>query len=447
MAVMRLNSRMITWEIWLAKFGQSNFKDVTFAVGPHTNSIRIRHGMSSGSTLTKKNIHSSPYEIASHTKAMKITSPSELDLQITCHSYLEDLFQPGCQIKIFFEDNMGSKTLAFLGEIRNLPYGGAKDMVNFSVKAFSKDINFSNQERNRTFKTRPLTRKAVITEIAALSGFAVDFRVEKDLKIKPNHKLLIQKGITDMELLDKLAKEWQCHWYFDDKASADTIIFSDGDMIYEIGDTKNNKSAGKYILGYRTDSVFNNVESVDWTQVTTQGGSETEAGGFSFNELGKEDMVHRLNALGKTWRMKPEYEKLAKDNPTAFRELTLYAADLTISGRGYDALRKFYEIDPTSGNGGLQSVTNGEGDNSGLELTIMLNEGDVNLRAPRSGILYAGGDSDIITNSNLPAWIFQHSVNNMTYTANLNIKESVLTYEAGILKQELKCSPRTGANG
>jgi len=444
MAIMQLNSRMVEWKIELAPTDGAQFNDCTSTIGPATNSIRIRHGISEGSS-TKSNITSSAYEIASHTKSKRITAPSELDLQISCFSYLEDLFRPGVWVKISFKNNFGIWIQSFNGQIRNYPYGGAKDMINFNVRAFSREILFSNQQKNRSFKTRPLTQKAVVTEIAIESGFVVDFDSPTALNlVKPNNRILLQKGITDMQMLDKLAYEWNCHWYFDESKPTNTIVWRGGKDTFGKGDTESIYSSGTYIMAYRTDFIANNnVESVDWVETSSPGGTDIVAGVTSYNEKGVESEGRKIVILGKTWVMKPQYVALSKSDPLAFRNLTAYSLGLTATGRGYDALKTFYQIDPYNDPKSAENAIPNEGDQGGVELTIMLNDGDIDLRAPRTGILYCGGDLDTRTNANLPVWLFQYS-DMGDYIMKLNIKETVLTYEQGMLKSELKCTLRTG---
>jgi hypothetical protein len=396
--------------------------------------------------LVRKNVHSSPYEIASHTRTKRASAPSELDLQISSFSYLEDLFRPDVWVRIYFKNKLGVFVKYFEGQIKNYPYGGAKDMINFNVRAFSGEILFSNQQKNRVFISKPLTRKAVITEIAIESGFTVDYMsTTSQVLVKPNHRTLLQKGLTDMQMLDKLAYEWNCHWYFDESKPGNVIVWRDGKEVYTKGDTESAFSTGPYIMGYRTNLIVeNNVESVDWAETTHPGGPETEAAVTGFNEKGVKNEARKINAYGKTWVMKPEYVKLAKTDPLAFGNLTSYAAGLTFSGKGKEALTTFYQPDPYSEPDAVQNSVPNSGDGTGMDITIMLNEGDVDLRAPRTGKLWCGGDLDTRTNANLPVWLFEHSEYG-DHILSLNIKETVLTYEQGILKSELKCSPRTGS--
>ena len=444
MAIMRLNSRMIEYQIWIKAGENGTWRDVTKPFGSFVSSIRIRHGVSEGSRLNKRNYHSSPYEmaIANHARGKKMTSPSELDIQFMSNSYLEDFFWPGVMIRIYFKNPLGKGRLAFEGEVRNYPYGGAKDMVNYNVRAYGKEILFSNIERNRTFKSKVLTQKSLLLEIIAPNGFELEYNSKSDLPVKRSS--IVQKAATDMQMLDELARRWKCHWYFDDDM---TIVWCDGADTYTVGDSKTGAGDlyGPYTLNYRTDLGTCNVDSVDWAQSSSPGGSDTEAAAFSYNESGDEKNAYKIIAQGKTWKLKKQYLDMVKDQGLSFGGFAAYAAELTVMGHGYEALHKFYEVASDDEPDAVNSEIPSGGDHTGLELTIMLSEGDVDLIAPRTAILTCGNSmGDIRLNTNLPIWLFQYSEG--TKDANqaiLNIKESVLTFESGMLKTELKCTPRS----
>src|SRR5690606_30182728 len=111
------------------------------------------------------------------------------------------------------------------------------------------------------------------------------------------------RAVTDMQMLDELARRWKCHWYFDDDK---TIVWCDGADTYTVGDSKTGAtdSYGPYILNYRTELGLCNVDSVDWVQSTGPGGSETEAAAFSYNEKGDEKNAYKIISQGKTYRLK-----------------------------------------------------------------------------------------------------------------------------------------------
>lgn len=443
MAVMKLNSRMIEYQIWIKAHENASWRDVTKPFGPFVSSIRIRHGVSEGSRLNKRNYHSSPYELAitNHARGKKMTSPSELDMQFMSNSYLEDFFWPGVMLRIYFKSPLSKWKLAFEGEVRNYPYGGAKDMVNYNVRAYGKEILFSNIERNRTFKAKTLTQKSLLLEIIAPNGFELEYNSKSDLPIKRSS--VVQKGKTDMQMLDELAKRWKCHWYFDDEK---TIVWCDGADTYTVGDSKTGAvdSYGPYILNYRTELGICNVDSVDWAQNSAPGGSDTEPAAFSYNEAGDEKNAYKIISQGKTWRLKKQYLDMVKEDGVSFGAFSAFAAELTLRGHGYEALHKFYEVASDDDPDAVNSEIPSGGDHTGLELTIMLSEGDVDLSAPRTAVLTCGDSlGDIRLNTNLPVWLFQYSTNAGAYNSTpLNIKESVLTFENGMLKTELKCTPR-----
>lgn len=450
MAIMKLQPRMNTFRIFMADNSKAlagEYIDVTDLFGPFINSIRIRDGISEGASLVKRDYRSRAYEIAAHQKKKKETSPSELDMQVTANSYLEDGIRPGVMIKIEFGDNYGSYTPVFLGEIRSYPYGGAKDMVNFNVRAYGRDISLSNQEKNRVFQAKPLTRDALLREMLTNSGFELE-NSSKDQAILVKPGEVIQKGKTNMELMDQLAKKWNNHWYLYDYK---TVIWADGADIYKVGNDKRTLKFGNntpYELNYRTNLLTSglsgqcNVESVDWSQSVSPGGSDTEPTMFTYTEDGVEYKSYKLIHEGITYRLRDIYrDELATKGKLGFGAHAADAGALTISGDGDFALHKYFEPMPNSDQKNANNNIPNSGDQSGIELTIMLNEGDVLLKAPCLGKLTCGGDTDIPLNTNLPKWLFDYSSSNTSML--LNIKETVLTFENGILKSELKCTVRT----
>ncbi|MCE5316240.1 MAG: hypothetical protein LLG04_02615, partial [Parachlamydia sp.] len=271
-------------------------------------------------------------------KSKKEGAPSELDVSITSNNYVENLFTEGIKIRVFLGYDSLSNPMVFDGEIRHLPDGGAKEMLNYTVKAYSNDIKLANIELNRTFSGR--NKSAIIMEIAAKNKLEAVVMIKKDSFPKAGFSK-IQKGITDMELLNKLAKEWGCAWWLDSKG---ILYFVDSEDAHEIG-TKFSARLGKeYLFGYRTDRTFCNVESVDWSAVPRPGGSEIEAMAEAFNEFGKDPSAneYKINALGGTWQLKDEYLQIAKTDKLAFGKYALYSAGQTASGNGYDVLRKFF---------------------------------------------------------------------------------------------------------
>jgi len=451
MAIMKLQPRMNKFRIFMAdnsSIPASGYEDYTDSFGPFINSIRIRDGISEGASLVKRDYRSRAYEIAAHQKKKKETSPSELDMQVTANSYLEDGIIPGIMIKIQFGDNYGSYTTVFIGEVRSYPYGGAKDMVNFNVRAYGRDISLSNQEKNRVFQAKPLTKHTLLEELLSSSGCKlIDKSKNLNDPILPGE--VIQKGRTNMELIDKLAKDWGCHWFF---YNFDTIVWCDGAEIYQAGNDLRALKFGDnvpYELNYRTNLLTSrlsgqcNVESVDWTQSVSPGGDQSEPAMFTYTEDGKSYTSYKIvHNNGITYQLRAPYRVLqGSGKKLEFYPFWKDAAGGTLAGEGEYIFHKYFEPMPNADQKKTNNNIPNTGDQSGIELTIMLNEGDVLLKAPCLGKLTCGGDTDIPLNTNLPKWLFDYS--NSNTSTLLNIKETVLTFENGILKSELKCTVRT----
>jgi len=447
MAVMKCNSRMVKWKIEVAPPLSAHYFDFTRVIGPYVSSIKIRYGISEGKARRNKFAESSD-GIAQRTMDKKEHAPSELDISITQDKYIEEIFLRGSKIRITFWNDMDKPVVCFDGEMRAYPYGNAKDMVNFSVKAYGPEILFSNQQRRRKFMT-PATYQTIFAEIVSLQGYQLNF-LAKDMILKPTQVPL--QTCTDMEMLDKLVRDWGLVYYFDNTSLIPTIVVADIEGACKNGSLMGVKnrmpgSPNEYIIGYRTNRgkiYMHYAESVEWSQGVAIGGSATEPSSVMFKEDGSQTNKYKLLVDGVTYTMKEKFQKLAKTDPLMFGQFSAYAAELTITGKGKEALRYFYETDGDGAPNKSDTLAPNSADGSAIALTIVLNEGDVNLRAPCTGVIYAGGDYTNKLNTDLPGWLYEKSTK--TYGAKaiaINIKETTLTYQQGMLKSEIKATLRT----
>lgn len=425
MAVMTYNSRMVYWRLELST--PNGWWDLTSKIGQYVSSIKVKKGIS----LPKKSEKKKP------------AAPSELEVSITSKDYMEDLFTEGARLRCYMGYDKTNLPKVFEGEIRYLPDGGAREMLNYTVKAYSADIIFSNTEMNRVFKG--MNKADIIVDIAARNGFDAYTQIESMNKM-PAGFTALQKGKTDMEVLDRFAKDWGCTWWLLPPTVTNpraTLYFVEEKEAHDFGDSLYNKKGLPYILGYRTDRVACNIESIDWSNKPRPGGSETQAMMESFGEFGKNPAAneYKLVALGKTWELKEPYLTMAKTDPLAFKKYVAYAGGLTMQGDGYDALRYFFRVVKGDESISRDNVPEGGGDGTGTELTIHLNEGDPYLEPPRTASLYSGVINPRVDNAHLPNWLFRYGIQNQT-VARLNINETVLTFSDGRLQSELKCSLR-----
>lgn len=415
MAIMQLSRRMVYWSVVI----ENAFVawDITDRIGPYVSTIKIKDGIS----VTKK-------------KGKKESAPSELEIGITSKNYVEDLFTEGAKITVYMGYDRLFKPLVFKGTIKMLPDGSAREMLDYTVKAYSDDIIMSGKEKNYSFAGRK--KSMIVTEIAARNGFLAatsSVIIKKDTVQKAGFTK-IQKGITDTQFLDQVAAEWDCTWWVRDGI----FYFMDSSEVYEYGDLGTTLGTW-YTLGYRTDRAKCNVETVAWSHSPSPGGSEIESMLQAFNEFGKDASAnqYKLNYKGQTWQLKQQFREQAKSDPLAFGKYALYSAGQTVTLNAEQVLHEFFTVvqsDPSNSNLNIPSV----GDDSGMEITIHLNEGDPELKPPRTARLYSGVINPKVDNALLPAWMFRYGIQNETY-AKLNIKETVLTYSDGMLKSELKC--------
>lgn len=413
MAIMQLSRRMVYWSVVIENAFVS--WDITDRIGPYVSTIKVKDGIS----VTKK-------------KGKKESAPSELEIGITSENYVEDLFTEGAKISVRMGYDRLFKPLVFKGTIKMLPDGSAREMLDYTVKAYSDDIIMSGKEKNYSFAGR--RKSDIVIEIAARNGYNATTIIKKDVVQKAGFTK-IQKGITDTQFLDQVAAEWDCTWF----ARDGEILFMDSSEVYEYGDRISSVLGKSYILGYRTDRAKCNVETVAWSHSPSPGGSEIESMVQAFNEFGKDPSAnqYKLNYKGQTWQLKQQFRDQIKTNPLAFKDYALYSAGQTVALNAEQVLREFFTIvpgDPTNSNTNIPSV----GDDSGVEITIHLNEGDPELKPPRTARLYSGVINPKVDNALLPSWMFRYGIQNETY-AKLNIKETVLTYSDGMLKSELKC--------
>lgn len=431
---MGLSTNMVYWSVSVKSIG--SWADISRFIAPYVKSIRVKQGLASNKKLTKSKTRTNPSQLTGGYGHQRTTSPSELEIQIISHSYIEGTFTPGTQIKVWMGYDRLFQPLVFEGTITSLPDGGAKEMMTYNVKAYSSDISFAFKERNKSFVG--FKKAEIIAEIALFNNILAPIISIKDITPIKQKYAPIQQCKTDMEMLDRLAKEWKCKWWVD---RAGLFYFMDDDNCYNVNDLKN---AGlPYTLGYRTDKfgIKNNVQSIDWTQNVTAGGSAIMSMLEGTNESGPDLAAkkYKINALGATWQLQPQYKKMAEEDPMAFRKYLGFCIGQTAAGNGYDVLRTFFEVlkaTDTTNNGAVP----GNGEATGIELTIHLNEGDPYLEAPRTGLLYHGAEN-IRMDAKLPNWLFTEGVG-WNNGAVLNINETVLTYDDGLLKSELKCSIR-----
>ncbi|MFW9871947.1 MAG: hypothetical protein ACFFG0_02520 [Candidatus Thorarchaeota archaeon] len=420
MAIMKLQSNMVFWKIL---YGDSLI-DITSILSPYVSSIRVKRSIKPP-TKNSKNKH----------------SPTEATIDITSLNYIEDYFLEGVALKIYIGYDPVKLIEVFSGRIKHLPDGSARDMLNYTVQAFGVETALCDEEKGRTFK---LTRKSdIVIQIAMETGYNVNVGISDD-KFIQGQFAPIQKQETDFQFLTRCAKKWNCVMWFD---WPNTINFYDAEVAHYY-DSTGRITIDPYILGYRTDKVDCNVETVTWKHKPSAAVSTTNPGIFGFNEFGKTSGKNEYkiaNYDNKTWQLKPKYRnlynKLSKGEG-GLRELSILgriSQDLTLgfnSPENYNKFRKYYEVIKYNDNSRNDEYPPA-GSGSGFEISVHLNEGEPSLTPPRIGLLYSGSINPRADSSFLPAWMNRSGLGEY---AKLRINETILTYNNGMLKSELICT-------
>lgn len=423
MAFFATQKRMVYWKFIV------NGRDETAVFGKNVASIHIKDSILPSAPTRKKDKSFPP--------------GSEAVITFVEKDYFVDWFVQGTKIQIFMGYERLSLPKVFEGTVMTLPDGRAREMLDYSVKAYGGMVGAAFQQKARVF---PIPQKsAVIAQIASENGWIPDIQIA-DTSVIPADQIPMSKGFTDLEILIALATIWDCVLWFEDP---NILHFIDSDRAHDIYDSRylsatsltengSNFFAGKpgpYELGYRTDLATCNVESVIWKHMNQKGGGAGSPSYVKYTEDGFEYdfKAFKIPALGQTWQMKPEYAR-SRDASKIFSWI-IQAAQGTINQQGYQVLRKYYRIVPNSKTRPDDATHVG----AGFEITVMLNEGDPYLRPPRNANLYAGSINPRADSSYLPAWFYRHSPG-FVPPAKLKINQVELMYNTGRLSSKLKCS-------
>jgi hypothetical protein len=419
MALLNARTRMFHWKIYTIIQGTKT--DRTDLLNPVLSSFKVTHGISSQKTQGKK-----------------ASAPSELEMTITSNNYIENLFTEGVELEVWVGEDSLKLTKVFKGKIKQLPDGSARELLDYTVKAYGDEIKLSEEKKNTNFKAKK--KSEIIIQIAERNKIVADATT---VVIKDDNKpgagfQKLQKDLTDTELLDKLTKEWGCSWWVRDN----TLYFMDFSEIFVAGDKLDKTAKGlPYPLYYRSNLRSNNVETVKWTFSPPPGGSEDETIFNALTEFGADPNLseYKVRYKGAYYKLREPYAaQIRSGQKTAFGAYALEAISQTAILNAEQVLHKFFVIEPDSKQKNRENIPD-IGDNAGVEISIHLNVGDPGIFPPRSAELYSGTLGNNTGDTDLPNWMFRHGAENQT-VAKLNIKETVLTFEQGMLKTELKCS-------
>jgi len=406
MAVMELSKRMAFWKIEL------DDEDFTALLREVIQSISV-----------KRTILPPPKN------SKKMHAPSEATIEIVSKNYLEDLFVEGTKINIYmgYDRILTEKALVFSGTMPVLPDGSAEEMLKYKVLAFGNEIELALEEKSRTFIG--LTKPQIIKTIMAPYTW-MNVTVDIDDTVKPSVSYPpLQINKTDFQLLSDFADNWGCSMWLEMP-----------NKFYFIDANKFSKYHPTYYLSYRSDKMPNpNVESVEWKHDSARVGLVDNDGGFTtFGQAGeiKDIENYKIFALGKTWQVKPEILAQIKANPDHIfevRKILSYIAEKTFKWNSYEALKKYYKVCDDGDNTKKSPPAN---DDSGMKVTVKLNNGDPDLYPPRQALLYHGSINPRADSSHLPGFLSRWGMEQIW----LNINETVLSYNQGRLDSELTCS-------
>lgn len=426
MAILNTSTRMVYWRIYHG----DNDTDITNIIGSYVSSIRVMKTALPVRTKDKKSTAKSEH------------SPVEATIDITSNNYIEEIFIPGVQIKITMGYDPLTQPTIFIGRIKNLPEGSAKDMLNYTVQAFGIETDLADKEKNRTFQIP--TKTEIISQIAMENGYIWNISIADKSPMLAQF-IPIQKQETDYEFIMRCADSWNCLCWFTITPAGKQLNFADADVAYTLSDgTLSGK--GTYSLGYRTDKAPCNVETVAWKH---RSNSMSDGVGqiLGYNEFGRTtgSMEFRIaNYDNKTWRLKVRYRNLIKAKGkegglALWRTIGKISQALTLgmnSADNYRRFKEYFEIerynDPSKKN---QTPPSGQG--SGFEITVHLNEGDPTLTPPRNAFLFSGSINPKTDTAELPIWM------NNSYRSDyckLKINKTTLTYSNGLIKTELSCT-------
>jgi hypothetical protein len=427
---MKLSTRVVYWKIEIDGF------DITSVIGPYVSDIKVR---SSILPLPKiKTAQAKPRLAFQNFKSTSERAPSEADISVTSHDYIEVIFTEGRKIKIYMGYDPIRPPLVFSGIIVHLPDGSARDMLNYTVKALSTEIMLALEQKNRAFTS--LTKTGIIQEIAIAHSLIAIVDIEGDNIIQGKYQML-QRAKTDLEFLTNCAEAWKCKMWF---AHPDILYFiSDtGDKVH----TYQQKST--VYLGYRTDIMDCNVESVSWKHEPPRAALELNSGIGGFNEQGTvkgidEFKIHALDIETNRWatfKLKSNVANLIKDKKLGMEasgSLFKILAQGMFSSDNYQTFRKYWKIVDYDDKNSPDSPPSSS--DSGWGITVNMNEADPTLFPPFRAVLYSGSMDPHADTSHLPIWLTSWGGEKIGATL-LNINEVYLNYTKGVLTNEFRCS-------
>lgn len=335
----------------------------------------------------------------------EVNKPATATINVTSVSFIEDVFVVGTEIDIYMGYDPIFLSHMIHGIIVKNPSGNAQDVLQYSIEIIGNvPTTLLTIAKNRMFQIQD--KMTIISQIAVENNMLVDIAIEDIAPLNKN-AFVMQKNKTDYDFLVECAKRWECSFWiwYEPITGLNTLFFYDSKYASAKGDTLKKMSAFDtgpiYTLGYRTSISTNNVSKVDWGFEPKRG---NPPGSRSLNEFGEtespDDWV--IPFRGDRWELKPEYIAKAGKDPewwSATFALIYYRDNLP----GTEITVKEYFRPVPSYSKNQQDSYN----NETVKLTVELNEGDPNLRPPRTAVLISGSLDPKAVSANLPFFLYE----------------------------------------
>jgi len=384
-----------------------------------------------------------------YTTDEKGTKPPEAIISITSHWFIEDLFRDGVEVLIRMGwDRQNMATMIF-GTALFEPSGTASSELSYRARIKSKIVALARKERvGESFHGR--SKREIIAEIAGKNDYDIIVsindaaRIPKDETIKQGN---MKKGETDLELLYRLSRQWECVTWVDDVKKI--IYFIDADRAHDFGDTLRIPTvrdllevpqSSSYELHYKFGR--NNIASLSWKKANALKGDPSGADSAvsaltidGFGELDLDDftLTDEVNGEKKVWSLKNEFR-----NDASLGEIAKMTTDIITANENSSWLNKYFVPMVSKSSKTIRNETRPRSDKRrGYGIDVELNIGDETLRPPRTAILKSGESSGYLTNEDdrLPGYLFK---SNAQGTGNIDTKYNINKVTTTLLPGQIK---------
>lgn len=363
----------------------------------------------------------------------ELNKPTKANITIQSESYIEAIFTAGRKIEIKMGFSMTSLISMMTGFIMKNPTGSAQDKLVYNVEVISNGAVLTTIARNFSYINTPYMDKIIIM-IAARNNLLHSISIKNKLPLKKD-QIPIQMNETDYQFIQKCALKWGCVFWIDNPQSGPgTIYFYDRDKASAMGDLikKYNMEdlQNYYNLGYRTDSVRNNVSKVEWKFKKKKKG-DPAVGSLSESGDIEQPEDYTINYQGERWELKPGIVQAIKNDWKVGGMVAKAIFDIGVENVGVSVTKYFRQC---AGNSKTNKDTYG---NETIDLSVDLNIGDPYLRPPRTARLISGCADPTATNDYLPDFLYEGGASGTTL---FDIIKVVTKLDAGKLNTQIHLS-------